>query len=273
MAVKSAEHAQEVYDRVAAAYDDLWSKHVAEPNAKLTRGLSLRRGDRVADLACGTGAFSLDMARLAAPGETIGVDYSEGMLAAARERAERAGVELSLVHAKAEDFLETVPAGSFDVLSCRFMLAYVDWTEVLPRMGRSLARGGRVGVLTSLASSIPQANELYQRFMKSFGASAPAITAPVPETQEQVAAELEKGGLRATDAWTYRIRLWFENGMQASHWMRQSGYITHPSLGPVSEDAMRHLEEIFAASMEGFFREPQGIPLDLVVAGVVAVKR
>ncbi len=272
MAVKSADHAQEVYDRVAAAYDDLWSKHVAEPNARLTRGLALKRGERLGDLACGTGVFTLDMARLTAPGETIGVDYSEGMLAAARERATAAGVRLSLVHAKAEDFLERCAPASLDVVSCRFLLAYVDWKDMLPRVGRVLRSGGRVAVLTSLSTSIPQAHQLYQQFMDAFGATTTQFETPVPDSGAEVVAALEKGGLVTKDVWDYRIRLWFDNGMQAAHWMRESGYATHPSLGPVSEDALASLEQLFAAGMESF-REPQGIPLDLVVAGVIAEKR
>ena len=273
MAVKSAEHAQEVYDRVAAAYDDLWSKHVAEPNAKLTRGLRLKRGERLADLACGTGAFTLEMADAVAPGETIGVDYSAGMLAAARDRANDAGLKLSLVHAKAEDFLESCAPESLDVVSCRFMLAYVDFEDVVPRMARVVRKGGRVAVLTSLSNSIPQAQQLYSMFMQSFGASNIELPSPVPETQEHVARLLEKGGLVASEKWTSRIRLWFDNGMQAAHWMRESGYATHPSLGPVDVDALRNLEQLFAAGMEASFREPQGVPLDLVVAGVIAEKR
>lgn len=273
MAVKSAEHAQEVYDRVASAYDDLWSKHVAEPNAQLTRALRLKRGERLADLACGTGVFTLDMARAVAPGETIGVDYSAGMLAAAKERAAAANVDLTLVHSKAEDFLESCAPESLDVVSCRFMLAYVDFEDVVPRMGRVVRKGGRVAVLTSLSSSIPQAHQLYSMFMQSFGAAEQEIPSPVPESQEHVARLLEKGGLVAKDAWTWRIRLWFDDGMQAAHWMRESGYATHPSLGPVSVDALQNLEQLFAAGMEATFREPQGVPLDLVVAGVLAEKK
>lgn len=270
MAVKTAEHAKEVYDRVAEAYDDLWSKHVAEPNAKLTRALHLKRGERIADLACGTGAFTLDMAKLVTPGETVGVDYSEGMLAAARERGIEAGVPLKLVHAKAEDFLAAAHDESFDVLSARFLLAYVDWRDLLPKMGRVVRKGGRVAVLTSTADSIPQAHQLYGQFMEAFGGSA-EFPSPVPKTMEETRDLLVQGGLTAIDSWTYRIRLWFENGQQAAYWMKESGYATHPSLGPVADEVMQQIEQLFAAGMETL-REPQGLPLDLVVAGVIARK-
>src|SRR5204862_4150472 len=115
-----------------------------------TAELDLRRGDRVADLACGTGVYTLEMARLSDPGEVVAVDNSEGMLAAARERLENEGYPVSLVHARAEDFIARTPPSSFDVVSLRFALAYIDWREVLPMVGRLLRPGGRVGVLTSV---------------------------------------------------------------------------------------------------------------------------
>lgn len=294
MAIRSPEYAQTTYDRVADGYDDLWSRNVSGPNARLTRGLALQRGERVADLACGTGLYTLEMARLVQPGEVVGVDYSEGMLATARERAEEEGLSLTLVHARAEEFIASAPARSLDAVSLRFALAYLDWREVLPRIGAVLRPGGRVGVLTSLSSSIPQFAELYNRFRKSpepawklfqhmhrslgdtwrlyrklketFG--EPRFIS-VPDDVEQVAARLRQGGLTASDAWTETIRLWFASGVAAVAWMEDSGYVTHDSLEHVEPVAMRFLERLFAQGMESF-REPRGIPLDLVIGGVIA---
>jgi len=197
---------------------------VAGPNARLTRDLSLVHGDRVADLACGTGVYTLEMARLTDPGEVVAVDYSEGMLAAARERLEDAGYPVSLVHARAEDFVAHTPPASFDVVSMRFVLAYIDWHEVLPLMGRMLRRGGRVGVLTSMNSSVPQLYTLFDRYRnsaepvwrlykhcgKNIGESwrffrrlretfAHGRFISVPATAEQVAERLAAGGLVSAD--------------------------------------------------------------------------
>src|SRR2546428_14148007 len=83
------------------------------------------------------------MARLADPGEVVGVDYSEGMLATARERAEAEGLSLTLVHARAEEFIATAPARSLDAVSLRFALAYLDWRAVLPPTGRTPPPRGR----------------------------------------------------------------------------------------------------------------------------------
>jgi ubiquinone/menaquinone biosynthesis C-methylase UbiE len=290
----SPDYAQVTYDKVADGYDELWSRNVAGPNDRLTRQLVLSRGDRVADLACGTGLFSIDMARRVTPGDVVGVDCSEGMLAAARERADDAGLPLSLVHARAEDFVARAAGGSFDVVSLRFALAYLDWNDVLPRMARLLRPGGRVGILTSLSGSIPQFAELYHRFRKSpepawklfrhtrlnlsdtwrifrqlretFG--EPRFIA-VPDTIEQVATRLEAGGVRRQHLWTETIRLWFSSGREAVEWVVQSGYVTHHSLQYLGPLARSFVEALFSAGIEEY-REARGIPLDLLVGGVVA---
>jgi ubiquinone/menaquinone biosynthesis C-methylase UbiE len=270
---------------------------VVGPNARLTRDLGLQRGDRVADLACGTGLDTLEMARLTDPGEVVAVDYSEGMLAAARERMEEAGYPVSLVHARAEDFISRTPAASFDVVSLRFALAYIDWHEVLPHTSRLLRPGGRVGVLTSLRRSVPQFYTLFDRFRSSFEPVARLykhcgydiaetwrwfrrlrdtfkqgrFVEAVPTSAEEVAARLAAGGLVPTEVWTETIRLWFESGRSAVDWARGTGYSTHPSLEALGSHAIDFVENLFAAGLEGF-RERSGIPLDLVVAGVVARK-
>ena len=77
---------QAVYDRIAAAYDDRWSRHMREPQDRLTQGLHLFRGARCADLGCGTGIETVEMLKQVTPGEVVGVDSSEEMLRAARAR-------------------------------------------------------------------------------------------------------------------------------------------------------------------------------------------
>lgn len=294
MAPPSTDYAQLAYDRVADAYDDLFFPHVTGPNARLTQELELQRGERVADLACGTGQVTLDMARLVAPGEVVGVDWSAGMLAAARERARDEDVRLHLVHARAEDFVMRAEPHSFDVVSMRFVLAYLDWRAVLPRLGRMLRPGGRVGLMTSLSGSIPQFAELYHRFRKSPGPAwklfqhthrnlgqtwriyrqlretfgEPSFI-PVPESTAEVAGCLAAGGLRPEVSFTERVRMWFESGDEAVLWMHDSGYVTHSSLEHLGPVATRFLQSLFAAGMESF-REPSGVPLDLVVGGVIA---
>lgn len=258
---------QTTYDRVAARYDDLWSRHVKTPNERLTRSLQLRRGERLVDLACGSGAATLPMMRLISPGETVAVDPSEGMLSLARERADAEGLELTAIQAKAEDFIASAPAASFDVVSMRFALAYLDWHTVLPAMSRLVRPGGRVGVLTSLATSGPQAWAVYKRIAESM--ELDMADPPTPHTIGQVEELMARGGLRMEDTWQHGFRLWFGSGAEAIRWLLDTGYITHPALEGLEGEILDGLIDLFGAHLDNDFREDEGMPLDFFVAGLV----
>ncbi len=259
---------QATYDRVAARYDDLWSPQVKTPNDRLTRGLGLRRGDKLVDLACGSGAATLPMMRLNSPGETFAVDPSEGMLKLAREAAEAEGLSLTAVQAKAEDFITAVPPASFDVVSMRFALAYLDWHAVLPATSRIVRPGGRVGILTSLSTSAPQAQTIYKRLAESM--EMETTEPPTPKTITQVEDLLARGGLRIDDSWQHNFRLWFSSGIEATRWLLDTGYITHPALKGLEGEVLDGLVELFGTHLDNEFREDEGLPLDFFVAGIIA---
>jgi demethylmenaquinone methyltransferase/2-methoxy-6-polyprenyl-1,4-benzoquinol methylase len=81
---------------------------------------------RVLDVATGTAAVAIELAR-AAPGRTVvGVDQSTEMLAAGRARVERAGLagRIELREGRAEEL--PFADGEFDALAFTYLLRYVD---------------------------------------------------------------------------------------------------------------------------------------------------
>ena len=294
MVQPSSEYAQSRYDEVAPDYDRLWSRHMEGPQARLTEAMRPAPGERLADIACGTGGVTLDMARRTRPGDVVAVDYSENMLEAARERLAGEGIPVQVVHATGEQFVASAAPASFDLVSCRFALAYMDWRDMLPRLGRLLRPRGRAGLIFSTSASIPQAFQAYRvlrdsprtiwqlaqhfrhdvgrafrllrRLRRTFGTPG-FIT--VPEGPRPVAALLEQGGLVCREAWTETVRLRFPSGGRAVDWLEESGYATHPGLQHVEADGIRFLKRIFAGALENL-RDAEGIPLDIAVAGVVA---
>jgi ubiquinone/menaquinone biosynthesis C-methylase UbiE len=258
---------QSTYDRIAEGYDDRWSRHMRRPQDRLTSGLRLSPGARCADLGCGTGVEAVDMAKRVAPGEVVAVDCSEEMLRATQGRARAAGLPLTTRRAEAETFISLSEDASFDVITLRFCLAYLDWRGMLPRIGRILRPAGRVGVLSNLATSTPQAYSLYCRMADELGLSR--VELPVPGTSAEIAELLSRGGLRVDDAWEHRFRLWFDSGLEVVSWLQESGFVTHPALRAFDPEVLQALCEIFALRLEEL-REKDGIPLDFEVAGVIA---
>jgi demethylmenaquinone methyltransferase/2-methoxy-6-polyprenyl-1,4-benzoquinol methylase len=102
----------------------------------------------VLDVATGTAAVAIGLAR-AQPGRTVvGVDQSPEMLAAGRERVERAGVagriELCEGRAEALPFSD----GEFDALTFTYLLRYVnDVPATLLELRRVVRPGGTVAML------------------------------------------------------------------------------------------------------------------------------
>ncbi|MFL5959256.1 MAG: class I SAM-dependent methyltransferase [Gaiellaceae bacterium] len=103
---------------------------------------------RVLDVATGTAAVAIGLAQTE-PGRTvIGVDQSPEMLAAGRERVERAGLaeRIALREARAEDL--PFGEGEFDALTFTYLLRYVgDVPATLLELVRVVRPGGTVAML------------------------------------------------------------------------------------------------------------------------------
>jgi SAM-dependent methyltransferase len=119
----------------------------------------LRTGMRVADLGCGVGMVTALLAELVGPkGHVVGIDASAAQLAQAREPSfvgPRKNVRF--VEASATD--TGLPAESFDLVYCRFLLIHLSEPETALREMWSLLKPGGIivcedGDLTS-AGSLP----------------------------------------------------------------------------------------------------------------------
>jgi SAM-dependent methyltransferase len=105
---------QEVYDQLLERF-----------GARVIEAASLAPGERVLDVGCGCGATTILAARATAPGPALGVDLSEPMLAVARERARRAGVDSARFRvADAQSY--PFEAQTVDVAMSRFGVMFFD---------------------------------------------------------------------------------------------------------------------------------------------------
>ena len=112
-----------------------------------------REGDRVLDAGCGTGIYSIELAKKGA--FVAGLDASSGMLEWARVKAGRAGLKIDFIQADALKI--PFPDGHFDLVISVCMLCFVKEREAaLLEMKRVLRPGGRA-VIALLNSRSPWA--------------------------------------------------------------------------------------------------------------------
>jgi len=134
---------REGYDRWAEIYDDEknWLIYLEEP--EVDRLLGDVAGLEIVDVGCGTGRHAVRLAERGA--NVVGVDFSDGMLARAREKAGAENVRW-IVHDVGELPLP-LPERAFDRVLCALVVDHIrELAELFAELGRLCAPGGRIVV-------------------------------------------------------------------------------------------------------------------------------
>jgi ubiquinone/menaquinone biosynthesis C-methylase UbiE len=130
-------------------YDQLIRMPTRESHFKrlLLEQAGIAAGQRVLDLGCGTGTLVIQVKEWQPDAEVVGLDADPEMLAQARRKAERAGVELELT----EGFSTALPYRdeSFDVVLSTLFFHHLDpepKRQTAREVFRVLRRGGELHV-------------------------------------------------------------------------------------------------------------------------------
>ena len=133
------------WDRAALSYELAWKQGLAPATTAVLDAAKLQPGERVLDVACGSGLLTRAAwhAVQSTGGEVVGTDISERMLAQAAERSP----DCRFVQANAQILDKLVPHGHFDAVLCGLGLMYMpDPEAALATMARCLRPGGRMAV-------------------------------------------------------------------------------------------------------------------------------
>ncbi len=168
-------------DQLVPALMEDWAPQVAD-------AARIGPGDRVLDVACGTGVLTRAAAARASPGGVVtGLDLNPGMLAVAR----RLNPELRWQEGSAEAL--PFPEQAFDAVVSQFGLMFVPRPVLaLQEMMRVLAPSGRlaVAVWASLADTPAYAAEVALLERLAGTAAADALRAPFALGEAKRLAEL-----------------------------------------------------------------------------------
>jgi ubiquinone/menaquinone biosynthesis C-methylase UbiE len=132
--------APELYERyLVPAMTAMWA-------VDLVDRLAVRAGQRVLDVACGTGVVAREAAaRAGTLGRVAAVDINSGMLAVARSLPRIGGATIDWCESSALEL--PFSDSSFDVVVCQFGLQFFpDRSVALSEMRRVLDTGGRLGL-------------------------------------------------------------------------------------------------------------------------------
>jgi ubiquinone/menaquinone biosynthesis C-methylase UbiE len=134
------------WDKAATYYEGYWAEQLKPAQDLLLEHAALRPGERVLEVACGTGLVTFRAAQAVGPaGRITATDISEAMVEAVRSEAVRRGVDGEFRRMDAERL--EYPDAQFDVVLCALGLMYCpDPGKALGEMHRVLVPGGRAAV-------------------------------------------------------------------------------------------------------------------------------
>lgn len=154
------ENIKRLFDNIAPDYDKL--NHILSLNIdKGWRKKAVREivdSDsplKVLDVACGTGDFTIEIARKAATGSSVtGIDLSEGMMAVGRDKIKAAGVDAALEYGDCEAL--KYADDTFDRISVGFGVRNFEHLAIgLREMCRVLKPAGKLVILELSVPSNP----------------------------------------------------------------------------------------------------------------------
>ena len=132
------------WDRAASTYERSWQKQLEPAQNRLMEMAVLTAGERVLDLACGTGLVTFRAADTVGPrGRVIGTDISDGMIEQCTQIANKLGASHATFQRMAAEHLGFDDA-SFDAVLCGLGMMYVvDFAGAIREMFRVTKPGGR----------------------------------------------------------------------------------------------------------------------------------
>ncbi|MGM0592242.1 MAG: class I SAM-dependent methyltransferase [Halobacteriota archaeon] len=168
---------QSFYTQWAGLYDLLARRtpHIQDLRGVAVDALSLRSGETVVEMGCGTGAnLSHFRDRVGPDGTVVGVDFSPGMLARAKQTVDSAGWEN--VHVVRGDAARH-PVETADAVFASFVVGMLsDSAGVVHDWASFVGAGGRLALMDLARSTRPVARPLNAMFRGLVLASSPPGT-------------------------------------------------------------------------------------------------
>ena len=162
------ENIKALFDNIAPDYDKL--NHILSLNIdkswrrKAVREIIDKEGPlKVLDVACGTGDFTIEIARKMSGGSVTGIDLSEGMMSVGREKAAAAGIEAVLEYGDCEAL--RYEDNTFDRVAVAFGVRNFEHLDLgLKEIWRVLDKDGKLVILELSVPSNPVIRWCYKLY-------------------------------------------------------------------------------------------------------------
>ena len=206
--------------------------------------IELQLGQRVLDIATGTGIIAIAAARaVGREGQVVAVDFSSGMLYQAQQKIRELGLQnVKLIEADAE--YVSFDDESFDVILCSSAIVYFKNIQAtLQNWYRWLKNGGTVG-FSSCSNQSCEAPRIAE-VASQHGITVPNINEPTG-TPERCRQLLEEAGFQDIEVKAQQMGF-YQSVEQAKKW---NGGWFHPTENPLLNLTSEQLNRLIASYVE-----------------------
>ncbi len=225
--------------------------------------MSLEPGDRLLDVACGTGALAIPAAKqVGSSGQVTATDYSPRMVAQAQKEAQASGLS-NLLFACMDAQSLHFPDGSFDAVTCGFALFFFpDMTRSLGEMYRTLKPGGKVGLTVWGRGAIVPQWPILGEVIKEFGLR-PVTPNPIAWRPEEIRPLLSSAGFSGIEIVEERSDFPFQDAQEAWEFTLSVGPI-EVMLEQLSKNKRQEFIDAFLSRIQEL-ATPEAIPANFRV--------
>lgn len=233
-----------------------WQELILGSTAGVSRRLvelaGVKPGDRVLDVAAGSGEPSLTAAKVVgSTGHVVATDISSEMLGYARARAQAAGLEnidFVEVDASSLDF----PPQSFDAALSRWGIIFEPQAEAAAARIRGFLKPGARMAISSWGppERVPMLSIAMRTVMTRLNVPPPAPGTPGPlsrPTREAIAGLLEGGGFSEVEVEEIEVNLQWDSAEEYARFTRE---IAPPITALLANHPPEVREETWAAVVE-----------------------
>jgi len=258
------------WDRTAPKYAKAGPPIFSISAQRLLALMNLKPGDRLLDVACGTGAVAIPAAKKVGPsGQVIAIDYSPCMVAETEKEAKKHGLSNIACACMEAQNLE-FPDDSFDALTCGFALfLFPDMRRTLAEMRRVLVPGGKVGLSLWGKGAIVPPWPILGETIKEYGLQ-PVVPNPIAWRPEDIEALLTSAAFSDIETVEERYDLPFREASEVWEFTLSVGPI-EVMLEQSSKKKRQEFIDAFLSRIQGL-ATPEGIPANFRVLYAVAKK-
>ena len=240
------------WDAAAAGWEKWWPLFERAAQSVSNRLVELARikpGDRVLDIATGTGEPAITAARaVGANGRVIGLDHSPGMLEVARRRASALGLN-NVEYREGDAASLKEPRGSFDAVVCRWGLMFVpDLAAAARGIHDILKPGGFLATAVwDTADKVPMITIGGQQVREMIGLAPPPPGTPNPLSLADTGIlerALTSAGFRDFKVEPMTVTFEFESPEKFLESRRDISYDFRSAIASQPPEMQRRLEEV-----------------------------